>query len=148
MPRPAMYRSKSNGANPLCKKHPKHHQSPGVCSLCLTEKLTKVSKSKNSWIFVRRCAFVAQASSCPSSSSLSSSSSSDISSCASPRGNLPASDHRRHRKGSDHVIFGRSRSMAIDGVGEHWEKKSRFSLRFLRPRKKRDDNHPVLGMRS
>ncbi|XP_021740271.1 uncharacterized protein LOC110706633 [Chenopodium quinoa] len=28
-----------------CKKHPKHRQSPGVCSLCLSDKLSKVSNS-------------------------------------------------------------------------------------------------------
>ena len=31
-----------------CKKHPKHRQSPGVCSLCLQEKLTRVSSSSAS----------------------------------------------------------------------------------------------------
>lgn len=31
--------------NGRCKKHPKHHQSPGVCSLCLREKLTQLSAS-------------------------------------------------------------------------------------------------------
>ncbi|CAF1909186.1 unnamed protein product [Brassica napus] len=26
-----------------CKKHTKHRQSPGICSLCLTDRLSKVS---------------------------------------------------------------------------------------------------------
>ncbi|XP_057724978.1 uncharacterized protein LOC130940764 [Arachis stenosperma] len=33
-------RVKPNGG--CCKKHPKHQQSPGVCSLCLKEKLAKL----------------------------------------------------------------------------------------------------------
>ncbi|MED6107662.1 hypothetical protein PIB30_016105 [Stylosanthes scabra] len=33
-------RVKANGGR--CKKHPKHQQSPGVCSLCLKEKLAKL----------------------------------------------------------------------------------------------------------
>ncbi|PQM38156.1 uncharacterized protein Pyn_14208 [Prunus yedoensis var. nudiflora] len=27
-----------------CKKHPKHEQSPGVCSLCLREKLERLAQ--------------------------------------------------------------------------------------------------------
>ncbi|GLU16145.1 hypothetical protein SLE2022_325940 [Rubroshorea leprosula] len=30
-----------------CKKHPKHRQSPGVCSLCLREKLSHLSTSSS-----------------------------------------------------------------------------------------------------
>ncbi|KAL4312669.1 hypothetical protein GQ457_01G011450 [Hibiscus cannabinus] len=33
-------RSKPNEG---CKRHPKHKQSPGVCSLCLAEKLSQIS---------------------------------------------------------------------------------------------------------
>lgn len=29
-------------ANAPCKKHPKHRQSPGVCSICLRERLSKL----------------------------------------------------------------------------------------------------------
>ncbi|KZV49768.1 hypothetical protein F511_07319 [Dorcoceras hygrometricum] len=32
------------GSQP-CKKHPKHKQSPGVCSICLGERLIKVSNT-------------------------------------------------------------------------------------------------------
>ncbi|XP_059455541.1 uncharacterized protein LOC132185774 [Corylus avellana] len=63
-----------------CKKHPKHRQSPGVCSLCLTEKLSQLSSRRNSET-------TAGSSCCSSSaSSLSScySSSSASSSCSSP----------------------------------------------------------------
>ncbi|XP_043695874.1 uncharacterized protein LOC122646385 [Telopea speciosissima] len=31
-----------------CKKHPKNKQTPGVCSYCLREKLTKLSSANNS----------------------------------------------------------------------------------------------------
>ncbi|XP_042493378.1 uncharacterized protein LOC122072982 [Macadamia integrifolia] len=31
-----------------CRKHPKHRQTPGVCSYCLREKLTKLSSASNS----------------------------------------------------------------------------------------------------
>ncbi|KAJ4967521.1 hypothetical protein NE237_019370 [Protea cynaroides] len=30
-----------------CKKHPKHRQTPGVCSYCLREKLIKLSSANN-----------------------------------------------------------------------------------------------------
>lgn len=30
-----------------CKKHPKHKQPPGVCSVCLTERLSKLAASSN-----------------------------------------------------------------------------------------------------
>ncbi|XP_019438523.1 PREDICTED: uncharacterized protein LOC109344271 isoform X2 [Lupinus angustifolius] len=34
--------------NGRCKKHLKHHQSPGVCSLCLKDKLSHLSSSSSS----------------------------------------------------------------------------------------------------
>lgn len=67
---------------PGCKKHPKHRQSPGVCSLCLTEKLNKISSTS-----CRRSNKILnlESSSCSSSSSLSSGySSCSASSCSSP----------------------------------------------------------------
>ncbi|KAL9307019.1 hypothetical protein AtEden1_Chr1g0025041 [Arabidopsis thaliana] len=33
----------SSDYNYSCKKHPKHRQSPGICSLCLNESLSKLS---------------------------------------------------------------------------------------------------------
>ncbi|KAI4366561.1 hypothetical protein MLD38_022423 [Melastoma candidum] len=30
-----------------CRKHPWHHQSPGVCSLCLVERLSRLSSSSS-----------------------------------------------------------------------------------------------------
>lgn len=62
-----------------CKKHPKHRQSPGVCSLCLKERLAKLSTSSSSRVYISTME------SYSSSSSLSSYySSSEASSCASP----------------------------------------------------------------
>ncbi|GLT56451.1 hypothetical protein SLA2020_294900 [Shorea laevis] len=63
-----------------CKKHPKHHQSPGVCSLCLREKLSHLSTSSS------RSIAKTKMESFSSSSSLSSnySSCSSASSCSSP----------------------------------------------------------------
>ncbi|XP_022752916.1 uncharacterized protein LOC111301482 [Durio zibethinus] len=72
-------RSKPNEG---CKRHPKHRQSPGVCSLCLGEKLSQLSANSS-----RRCTTITVASSnCSSSSSLSSyySSASSSSSSSSP----------------------------------------------------------------
>lgn len=63
-----------------CKKHPKHKQSPGVCSICLGERLSQLSSSKKTTKKALRTP-----SSSSSLSSLSScDSSSNASSCASP----------------------------------------------------------------
>ncbi|XP_010521295.1 PREDICTED: uncharacterized protein LOC104800226 [Tarenaya hassleriana] len=35
--------SERSSAMGQCKKHPKHRQSPGVCSLCLNQKLSRLS---------------------------------------------------------------------------------------------------------
>ncbi|XP_047151114.1 uncharacterized protein LOC124823033 [Vigna umbellata] len=70
-------RVKRNGH---CKKHPKHNQSPGVCSLCLREKLAQLS-SYNARPTPSSIAIASSASS--SSSSLSSYSSSYYSSASS-----------------------------------------------------------------
>ncbi|EOA36560.1 hypothetical protein CARUB_v10011701mg [Capsella rubella] len=62
----------------FCKKHPKHRQSPGVCSLCLNEKLSLFMKAASSRGRPRSL------SSSSTSSSLSSYCSSSVSSCPSP----------------------------------------------------------------
>ncbi|KAL5074916.1 hypothetical protein RYX36_013900 [Vicia faba] len=64
-----------------CKKHPKHVQSPGVCSLCLKDKLDQLSSSSSSSTSQNT-----NSASCSSSSSSLSSyySSSSGSSCSSP----------------------------------------------------------------
>ena len=58
-------RSKPNKG---CKRHPKHRQSPGICSLCLREKLSQLSAHSSS----RRCTTTIDSSNYSSSSSLSS----------------------------------------------------------------------------
>ncbi|KAG7586764.1 hypothetical protein ISN45_Aa02g020320 [Arabidopsis thaliana x Arabidopsis arenosa] len=69
-----------------CKKHTKHRQSPGICSLCLTERLSKLSLEY--YDYTKKAAETATycgSSSTSSSSSVSScDSSSSVSSCSSP----------------------------------------------------------------
>ncbi|KAG6392665.1 hypothetical protein SASPL_146889 [Salvia splendens] len=86
-------RSKANKAA-ACKKHPKHRQSPGVCSICLREKLSNLSN----------CGENSRSARSPSAvSSLSSYASSLSSSCASPPPELTISV----------AFFRKSRSMAV-----------------------------------
>lgn len=87
----------------ICRKHPKHGQTPGVCSVCLMEKLsqlytTTVSGSNTTTIV----------SSCSSSSLSPLSSSSEVSSYSSPA-------HRHvHAIGGDrNALMMKSRSMAF-----------------------------------
>lgn len=97
-------------ANSPCKKHPKHRQSPGVCSICLKEKLSQLSSSDSSSSSSRA------ARSRSSSSSLSSYASSLSSSNASSRSS-PAVDFRRRlepdARNSSIRFFNKSRSMAF-----------------------------------
>ncbi|XP_006302881.2 uncharacterized protein LOC17896394 [Capsella rubella] len=78
----------SENSNFSCKKHTKHRQSPGICSLCLTERLSNSKLSLNYYDYTKK---TDQASGyCGSSASSSSSSvsscysSSSVSSCSSP----------------------------------------------------------------
>ncbi|KAG8499314.1 hypothetical protein CXB51_005876 [Gossypium anomalum] len=68
------------------KKPPKHRQSPGVCSLCLREKLSQLSASSSSG---STTTITTIASSCSSSLSSYSSSSSSASSYSSPMHRYP-----------------------------------------------------------
>ncbi|KAL1566745.1 hypothetical protein AAHA92_02318 [Salvia divinorum] len=80
MRRPKIH--KANGrtkANAPCKRHPKHTQSPGVCSRCLNEKLFRLTNGR-----AKRPLTLASSSSSSSSSYISSLSSSDESSYSSP----------------------------------------------------------------
>ncbi|KAK4274135.1 hypothetical protein QN277_017411 [Acacia crassicarpa] len=121
-----------------CKKHPKHHQSPGVCSLCLTERLSQIPSSSTS-----RAAPSETSSSVSSLSSYYSSSS--ASSCASP-------SEAKTTTGSSISIFSfnakhgliKSRSVAASSrrkgsVGDDdTNAKSRgFLFNLLRPRHKK-----------
>ncbi|XP_047965173.1 uncharacterized protein LOC125209626 [Salvia hispanica] len=67
-------------ANAPCKRHPKHIQSPGVCSRCLNEKLFRLANGRAK----RPAIYSASSLSSSSSSYISSLSSSDESSYSSP----------------------------------------------------------------
>ncbi|KAK7351197.1 hypothetical protein VNO77_10476 [Canavalia gladiata] len=124
-----------------CKKHPKHRQSPGVCSLCLRDKLSQLSSSSRK---------PTSASSCISSSASSSLSSyyssNSASSCASPTHPFPFSVFLLNAK---HGGLVKSRSMALvprrreeaEGVvDDHHNKslkKGGFWSKLLHPKSKR-----------
>ncbi|XP_038899400.1 uncharacterized protein LOC120086706 [Benincasa hispida] len=136
--------------NHCCKRHPKHHQSPGVCSLCLTEKLSRILSAATTTSSSRKTSD--SLSSSYSSSYYSSASSS--SSCSSP--NLYHYNTDRRKTAfvfSASSIFKKSKSMAaivprLRGRTEsESEKKSNlgFWSRFLnRPRRKRMEFQDVL----
>ncbi|XP_057728049.1 uncharacterized protein LOC130943959 [Arachis stenosperma] len=128
-----------------CKKHPKHHQSPGVCSLCLNDRLLQLSSSSSASV-------IGGGSSCSSSvSSLSSYySSSSASSCASPVSrHFPlTSEGKRSSTLSIFLLSGakhnnnngllKSRSMAVDhDYHRRSKKKSGFWSKFLPSKSKR-----------
>ncbi|KAL8472365.1 hypothetical protein ACS0TY_029546 [Phlomoides rotata] len=113
--------TKSSKANPHCKKHPKHTQSPGVCSICLGEKLSIISYSSDSYSSSssKGARSASSFSSSSSSSSISSLSSSDASSCSSPMGNYT---YRVSVEGRNSMrVFKKSRSMAFARKEEDFE---------------------------
>ena len=110
-----------------CKKHPKHRQCPGVCSLCLSEKLSKISSNNNNsrsraaMIKARARVYY------HSSSSSSLSSSSYESSYASSKAASPLHEAARHRRivsdlrtaknkdqDNGRLFFSKSKSMAAE----------------------------------
>lgn len=107
-----------------CKKHPKHRQSPGVCSLCLRDKLSQLSSSRKKTTSAN--------SSCSSSvSSLSSyCSSSSASSCASPMHPFPFAT--KGKSGSSSV------SIFLLSSSKHGLVKSRSMSVFPRRRRRKD----------
>ncbi|KAL2339945.1 hypothetical protein Fmac_007885 [Flemingia macrophylla] len=133
-----------------CKKHPKHRQSPGVCSLCLRDKLSQLSTPSSS---SRKVTSLSS-----SSSSLSSYDSSSASSCASPT-TLPFPlDPTKSTASSNslsifflrpnHGAALKSKSMSVvatrrrktseadDHVGKKSAKKSGFWSKLLHPKKR------------
>ncbi|CAN4092418.1 unnamed protein product [Withania somnifera] len=116
----------------ICKKHPKHKQNPGVCSVCLSEKLSLLSRSNTTVI----------TSSCSSSSLSSLSSSSDVSSCSSPP---------RYRTNSNNNVLMKSRSLALimrrreggiileENNNGNKKKKEGFFSKLLNPMRNRKD---------
>ncbi|KAG4954799.1 hypothetical protein HKD37_14G040949 [Glycine soja] len=148
-------RVKHNG---YCKKHPKHHQSPGVCSLCLREKLSQLSSSSSD--SHRRISSICSSSSSSLSSSSCYSSASASSSCASPmqcfcftttEGKSSSSSVSIFLlSGNDGIIKGRCRPLDIvprrrdcegGGVDHHGHDKSAnksgFWFKLLHPKSKR-----------
>ncbi|CAI9758129.1 unnamed protein product [Fraxinus pennsylvanica] len=118
--RPKYRKSGKSKANAPCKKHPKHRQSPGVCSICLSEKLSQLSTNSSS------------RSKIPSSSSsyLSSlSSSSNISSYSSP---VTGSIFRM-------ASVARGPMSSLKSTGKNMLKKSR-SMAFIFQRRKEENN--------
>lgn len=129
------YRRKNiniNNGQTRCKKHPKHQQSPGVCSICLGERLSQISSTSNSSSSSRRAVnpYCSSSSSSSSLSSLSSCSSSELS---------PV--HHRQVKWSKNNVFGKSRSMAFVGEIVGKNKKSGFWSKLLRPRSQKKNGH-------
>ncbi|KAI3806734.1 hypothetical protein L1987_22648 [Smallanthus sonchifolius] len=89
-------RKRSSSSVTSCKKHPKHRQSPGICSLCLRERLSKILSSSSS---SRAVTNVSSSSSSSSSiSSVSSAYSSQNSSNASSYTASPLRSYRNRRK--------------------------------------------------
>lgn len=116
-----------------CKKHSKHRQSPGVCSLCLRERLTQLS--------VPSSRTPSSAMSSSSSSSLSSyHSSTSASSSASPMHHFSFTTDARTASGSSMVSIVllngkleliKSRSTAVGNNTR--DKRSGFWYRLLHP---------------
>ncbi|KAF5746789.1 hypothetical protein HS088_TW06G00964 [Tripterygium wilfordii] len=145
----------SNKDHVQCKKHPKHKQSPGICSLCLNEKLSKVSKTRSRRTIKR---------SSSSSSSSSSSLSSEYSSSSSLSSSYSSPMHHRHpyrfstgggggknNRGKNNVnALAKSRSLAFvqrrsgdDSCSDYKKKTTRrggFWSKLLRPTRKKIDN--------
>ncbi|XP_016571533.2 uncharacterized protein LOC107869513 [Capsicum annuum] len=130
-----MNKSKSKSSSTIiCKKHPKHKQNPGVCSVCLSEKLSLLSRSNTTTI----------TNSSSSSSSLSSlSSSSDVSSCSSPP--------RYRTSTNNNNVLMKSRSLALimrrrdggvmleENSNGNKKKKEGFFSKLLNPKRSRKD---------
>ncbi|KAK2995348.1 hypothetical protein RJ640_006568 [Escallonia rubra] len=134
-----------------CRRHPKHQQSPGVCSICLGERLSQLSTSLRSTTSTMLMASTACSSSTTSFSSLSSTYSSNASSaCSSPM-------HRNYRLGlegkrytmsllrSGKNVLMKSKSLAFvsrrrdqAGVDDDGKKKGGFWSKLVRSRSKMD----------
>ncbi|CAK9163574.1 unnamed protein product [Ilex paraguariensis] len=124
-----------------CKKHPNHQQSPGVCSMCLREKLSRLPGTSTTTTYAVAAA---------SSSSLSSLSSSNSYSYTSPvhrngRVDLEAKGSVNFLKSGKNLLA-KSRSMAfvprrreVETIMDHGKKKKGFWSKLIRPGKKRMD---------
>ncbi|XVF36662.1 hypothetical protein REPUB_Repub19eG0076500 [Reevesia pubescens] len=135
----------SKQPNEGCKRHPKHRQSPGVCSLCLGEKLSQLLAPSSS--SSRRCNTTTNvdSSNCSSSSLSSYYSSSSASSSSSPMYRYRFSTKEGKGTSFSLLLFSgkniltKSRSVAFasrmrskDGDGK--KNKSGFLSKLLNPR--------------
>lgn len=143
-----------------CRKHPKHEQSPGVCSLCLRDKLSQLAaiSSSSSRNTLDSCCY-------SSSSSLSSYySSSEASSCSSPVYNkyrVTTTDHQGKHSLST-LLFGsrknnvltKSRSLVSfvprvrNQEGESKKKKNGLFSKLFRPRNKKNADQGLVHSRT
>ncbi|GAU32510.1 hypothetical protein TSUD_317170 [Trifolium subterraneum] len=126
-----------------CKKHPKHVQSPGVCSLCLKDKLDQLSTSSSS----SSQKTTSGSSSCSSVSSYDSSSS--VSSCSSPSlyddGSFSSKGKSTIFLFQKHNGLMKSKSMAVvtrrrkrdSEKNDYSSKKSGFWFKLFHPKSKR-----------
>ncbi|KAF8111236.1 hypothetical protein N665_0076s0223 [Sinapis alba] len=85
-----------------CKKHTKHRQSPGVCSLCLTERLSKVEYYDYTKNTAQTTASYCSSTASSSTSVSSCYSSSSVSSCSSP---LQYRYREKKKDGKKHSLF-------------------------------------------
>ncbi|CAL8997425.1 unnamed protein product [Prunus brigantina] len=132
-----------------CKKHPKHQQSPGVCSLCLREKLERLAQKLSTYsgspLLLRRTLSSSTTSSL--SSYYSSSSGSSLSSPApgyeqkGPISWFLSGDNNVLTKSRSLVNYFPRRMRRKEGSEE--KKKSRFWSKLLRPISKRREESLV-----
>ncbi|CAN0889961.1 hypothetical protein LINGRAHAP2_LOCUS16214 [Linum grandiflorum] len=128
-----------------CRKHREQHQSPGVCSACLREKLSRLPSAATS---SRTCVDASSSASSSASSYYSSSSSSSCaSSCSSPRkgggggGILMSLTSQLRGKKNNRVttsfMMSKSRSLGVgvDGGRDQGKVFKGFWSRVLRRRK-------------
>ncbi|KAL1190161.1 hypothetical protein V5N11_002250 [Cardamine amara subsp. amara] len=126
----------------FCKKHPKHRQSPGVCSLCLNEKLSIFIKASSSSSSSRQRSLQILCSS-STTSSISSYGSSSVSSCPSPdlvdrhRFLLMAGGSGRGQKGISWITKSRSIAHKVDDDDERKKtSKGRFFFGLVEYKKR------------
>ncbi|KAB2617034.1 hypothetical protein D8674_012903 [Pyrus ussuriensis x Pyrus communis] len=135
-------RSSKNKTDVACKRHPKHQQSPGVCSLCLKEKLERVAHKLSTYSvpYLHRT-FSASPSTTSSLSSYYSSSS--ASSSSSPAPGYDQKGSISWLLSGENNVLSKSRSLVNyfprrkREMGSEEKKKSRFWTKLLRPISKR-----------
>ncbi|KAG9140277.1 hypothetical protein Leryth_026221 [Lithospermum erythrorhizon] len=156
-------RLKSKAPSKTCKKHAKHEQSPGVCAVCLREKLTHLPTSSSK---LARGNNVVSSSISSYLSSLSSQDySSNVSSCSSPinyrrsysslatfsmRGKKNYHENTNMNRSSKNVVFSKNRSLAFlmqkprldETVDKNdGKKKQGFWSKLLRSRTRNKEDH-------